>query len=278
MIDVGETWSSPVYEVTDSDGVLTNAGTVTYVITLPNGTALPSASAANPATGQYTVDYLTTVEGTHGIVVTATGGVLGALTRRWSDSFTVEAYRGFISADDALSFMRAQRLITRAPDRETVREFCHRACSAIEDDLGQVVARRTVVEEHESCSVLVLRHHPAISITSIDVDGTASAADTYRLSTSTGLVQSLNGWTRTSWGVVTVTYVAGMLVVPPPIRDVALHVVARMWQTSQQMPHTSLDDSGGGGDFAALAELAALGRVDPVTWAAYKSYRMPGFA
>ena len=40
-----------------------------------------------------------------------------------------------------------------------------------------------------------------------------------------------------------------------------------------------LDDSaGGGGDFAAQAELAAIGRVDPITYSAYEKYRIPGFA
>src|SRR4051812_34561484 len=104
IVDLGESWSSPTYEVRDPDDVPT-AATVTAVITLPDGT-LATPPPANPALGDYTVDYLAVQPGLHQVLVSATGGMLGTLVRRWQDTFTVEAARTMVSVEQALQHLR----------------------------------------------------------------------------------------------------------------------------------------------------------------------------
>ena len=63
LVDLGETWSSPTYEVRDSTGALTSGATVTATVTVAGTTS--SATVTSTGTGTYAVDYLTSVERGH---------------------------------------------------------------------------------------------------------------------------------------------------------------------------------------------------------------------
>ena len=121
LVDQGETWSSPTYEVRDSAGTLTSSATVTATATV-DGTTSP-VTVTNSGTGTYTIDYPTgSIEGQVSIVVSATGGALGSIVRRFEDTFTVVAPGALlVSADDALNHLRARKVITGAADVDQLR-------------------------------------------------------------------------------------------------------------------------------------------------------------
>ncbi len=274
IVDLGETWSSPPYEVRDAAFVLAAGSTVTGVITLPDG-ATTAATVLNPSTGVYTVDYPSVQAGCHDVLISATGGVLGTLLRRWRDTFTVEDARSVVSLEDAIQHLRAGG-VTGAADREQVRWLCLVATSAIESDLGRTIVRRSVTETFDGgASAILLRSTPLISVTAVVENGAALSAGDYTADTCAGIVyrggqQSPRCW---AWGRqnVAVTIVAGYTAAPPVVRKVALNGVQRMWQMSQQMPHPSMDDYG-------AEEQSRAGVLTPLELAAYNAFRAPGFA
>jgi hypothetical protein len=263
LIDAGETWSSPTYEVRDSAGALVSA-TVTATVTLPDGTVKSSPAdftVTNLATGQYAVDYLTSTTaalvGGHDVAMTATGGGLGSVVKKWSDAFTTIAPGGLlVSADDALTHLRASGVIKGAGDLDQLRWLCYLATQAVAGDLGRAVVRETVTEKHDGdVRALKLRRTPVRSITSVTENGTVlSATDgvdwTLDASPRTGLLWRGGTYageeSTIEWACgranITVVYVAGYSPTPAVVRHVALEAVARLWQTSQQAGHDLVDD------------------------------------
>jgi hypothetical protein len=286
IVDQGETYSSPTIEVRDSTGVLQNAGTVSVVVTLPDGTTA-NPTVTTLGTGQYVFDHLTTVPELYGWEATATGGILGTAVRKWSGSFyVVGPGRLLVDTADALDHLRVT--LTAAADRERLRLLCLRATDAVERDLDRAITRRTVTAElHDGGKTTVaLLRTPVISVSAVSVDGTpvtGGAGVDWTLRASAGLLVRGSGKSWAVWpdGVqnVSVTYVAGMTSPPVVARGVALNIVARTWQSSQQMPHPAIDGSFGGfgaGSSETVALWAALGQLSPVELDAYNSLRLPG--
>ena len=258
LIDQGETWSSPTYEVKDSTGALTSSVTVTAAVTLPDGTAAAAPTVNNTGTGTFAFDYTTGAQvGQHDVVVTATGGALGSVVKKWTDSFTTIAPGGLlVSADDALTHLRASGVIKGAGDTDQLRWLCYLATQAVAGDLGRAVIRETVTEKHDGGGrALRLRRTPVRSITSVTENGvTLSATDgvdwTLDAQPRTGLLwrggTTVGDGASVEWGCgranITVVYVAGYAPTPAVVRHVALETVARLWQTSQQAGHDLVDD------------------------------------
>jgi hypothetical protein len=245
LVDLGETWSSPrYYEVTDTNGDLADAGTVTATITQTDGTTA-AGTITHPSTGRYGVDFTPPmVDGRYDVMVSATGGALGTLIRKFPDTFTVTSKALLVSVDDALEFMRAQETITSYPDREYLRWLCLLATTSVEDDTKRALVRQVITEEHEACGTeLVLNRTPVISVTSLSIDGgTAQDPTTYRLM-SGGFVKSLTRWVGTTFGVITVSYLAGYANPPLCAVNMAKQLIARNWQQTQQKPHSYSDDA-----------------------------------
>jgi hypothetical protein len=244
VIDFGETYSSPNYLVKDVAGVLTNAGTVTATITLP-GQTTTSPTVNNTSAGTYSFDYLTTVAGRHDIVVSATGGILGSLVRRWTDSFTVAAAgAGFVMS---MAEARAHLNLTDTTDDEELRSWLETVTRVVESQVGEVVAK-SFTERHRAGRSLWLRHRPVISITSIGpwlTSGTTYAPTDVR-ATESGRVELLSGGCFTG-GPFAVTYLAGRTALPANIRDAAKIIVKHLWETQRgasALPLQAADDTG----------------------------------
>lgn len=181
----------------------------------------------------------------------------------------------------AKAHMRAAGVITGASDDGQLTWLITVAQDAIERDLGRWVVARETTETHTLTSArqqVILRRFPAAAVTSVVVDGTTVDPGDYRLSEA-GILRCRSSWPVADWCELTVAYTGGEATAPTIVRKVALNLVQRMWQTSQQMPHPAMDDGGStGGDFAAMATLAAIGQLTPTEYAAYQSLRVPGLA
>lgn len=283
LIDQGETWSSPTYEVRDSNGTLVAGATVTATATVDGTTTATTIDSTG--TGTYTIDYPTAgVVGLVSIVVTATGGPLGSIIRRFESTFTVVPPGSLlVDADDALAHLRAQKVIKGAADVDQLRWYCLVATDAVARDLGRAVVREVVTEQHTGGRPSIrLRRTPVRSITSVTESGTALSAtdgvdwvldedvEVGYLYRGSNTCASCWAWGRKN---ITVTYVAGYVSPPHILRKVALDVVTRTWQTSQQARHELVDDVG-----ADQAVFEAIGSLTSPDQAAYASLRAAGIA
>lgn len=280
LIDAGETWSSPTYEVRDSAGALTSGATVTAAVTLPDGsTATPTPT--NTGTGTYALDYLTSTTaalvGAHDVVITATGGPLGSIVRKWSDTFVVVPRGGLlVSADDALTHLRARSLVTAADDVDQLRWLCLVATDAIARDLDRAVVRETVTEKHTGGAWTIrLRRTPVAQVTAVAENGTALTGGEdvdwhVDDQPSTGLLHRGSPLAPRRWacGRVTVTYVAHLTPPPPILRSVALGVVEQMFQAGTTVPRSSFDQT-----ITDAALYTTTGQLPPPERAAYEALR-----
>lgn len=284
IVDYGETYSSPTFEVRDTAGVLGNAGTVTYVLTFPDGTTA-SGTVPSTGTGTYALDFTPAgaqqQDGTHVLVVTATGGVLGALVRKWVETYVVDSEAPLVSTRDVVAHLRAEGLVVGAAQLELVRFYALATTDAVARDLGRKLARTTVVERHDGGrDALAIRSTPVVSVTSIVESGTTltGGADVdYVLDQSAGLLYrgtptSSWCWARGRQNVV-LTLVVGMVDPPVFLRKVILNGVARVWQQWQQAGHPMVDDVG-----ADAAVFDVVESLPPVERAAYESLRQWGIA
>lgn len=280
LIDLGETWSSPTYVVRDANDTPVAGATVTATVTVGGSTT--STTISGTGTGTYAIDYLTAAEGTHDFVVTATGGPLGSIVRKWTDTIEVVAPgASIVSADDALAHLRAAGVISGAADMDHLRWLCLVASRAVARDLGRAVGRETVTAEPHSGGAgwLRLRRTPVQSVTTVVEDGVTLASTDYTLDDAEGGLLWRGGPSEAkswAWGRrnVTVTYVAGMTTVDAVLRYVALTVVERLWQTTQQAAHDLVGDVEA--DAAVFAAVA--GQLTGPQQDAYDSFRAAGLA
>jgi hypothetical protein len=251
IIDYGETFSSDTYEVRDEDNVLANAGSVTCALTLPDLT-VASPTVVNDDPGKYSFDFTPTgaqiQAGLHQYVVTATGGVLAGLVRKWSGSYDVDNDAPLVSVRDAVDHLRATTTITAAKDLEQLRWLILVATDAIERDLDRYIVRRSVTEVHNgSQHAIILRHTPVISVTSVTESGVLVDPSGYLLDSATGFLYrgTTSYANRFAWGYqnVSVTYVAGYANPPRVARLAALNLVQSLYQQSQTAFHPGIDES-----------------------------------
>lgn len=281
-VEVGENFTYTQTFTNPATGVLADVGTVTFTVTLPDGTTT-SPATTHPAVGTYAFDYLTAQTGRHPILTDGTGGYLAADHDRREDVLNVElAGRYLVSFDDAIAHMRATSTITTIADRQELRWLILASSDAVERAIGRVLCRRSIVDVFDGGnSVIMLRQIPLR-----DPDGsltiTSVVENTTTLTLNTDFLLSRTGWRliRGStlnirpwlWGQenITATYVAGCVNTPPVLRKITLTAIERMWQSSQQQPHPALD--------ADLAVTQALGELTPVEQMAWDSFAAPGFA
>lgn len=231
-VDVGEAITRTV-QLSNAAGVAVDADTLpTYAVTLPDGSAGVAPAVTHGATGEYFVNYTTTVSGPHFDTWTAT--VAGLPVRFGPDMFRVRAG----TAPPLLGLAEARTLLGIGSDPardERVREYVEAATELCEDHAGRAFRRRTVVEAHDGGrDVLRLRITPVQSITTVTESGTSVAGSGWFLD-AFGLL--FRGTTAGVWawqsGVrnVTVTYVAGMTA--PKARTVqAVRVTLQhLWST-----------------------------------------------
>lgn len=210
-----------------------NASAVTLTVTLPDGTAVTPTVANPPAeTGRYRCDYPTVQAGRHLVRWTST-----TPTSAYTDQFDVRPANPPLMVSLADVKAHLGKSAANVEDDEELRSFVEAATALVEDIRGEVVARRTVVDDINvpgGTGALLLPHSPVISLTSVaSVDGATSwdVADLY-VDSRTGVVAVQAGSSLS--GMVRFTYVAGYVVVPANYSLAAKIIAAHLWETQQQ--------------------------------------------
>jgi hypothetical protein len=235
------------YDVRDAASALTNPTTATLTITQPDGTVAAGTTVTLPpsVTGKLVFDFTPTQAGLHSAHWATT-----VPTTAEDDVFLAERPTSLlVSVDEAVGHLRAAGVITSDSDREQLQWLCLVATSAVEDDLGRVVIRRTITETHDGGgSVILLRKRPVISIASVNESGVSLSAANYVPDLTHGLLRRGSAYALQTFSVgsqnVTISYVAGYADPPRPVREVALATVQALWQETQQASHPLLDESG----------------------------------
>lgn len=196
---------------------------------MPDGTTT-SPSVLNPptATGRYLADYLPGVPGRHTARWVSTGPASA-----FADTFDVRpatpAY--LISLQDA----KAHLNLTRAVHDEELRPFLEAATDVVEEAVGEVLVRRSIVETRHvdvPRTRLFLHHRPVVSLTAVaTVDGATvwNLPDLY--TSAGGLVTVRTG--RPLSGHLSLAYTAGYTVVPPRFTLAARMIVESLWESQR---------------------------------------------
>lgn len=235
-VDVGEVITRRI-NITDSSGTAVNADSLpTYAITLPDGTAGTPPTVTSGATGEYFVNYLTTVSGPHFDVWTAT---VGGLTVKFGpDMFLVRAG----SPAPLLGLVEARRHLripsTDAARDEEIRDFLDAATELCEDHVGRAYRRRTIVEQHDGGrGALLLRLSPVASVTSVAESGTTLTAGDYTLDAAAGVLHRGSTTSSATWACgrqnVSVTYVTAVAGSPGRVRQAVKVTLAHLWRTQR---------------------------------------------
>lgn len=241
MYDIGDVVPLGI-TVTNTAGTPEDGGTVVLAIGLPDGTSVTPTVDHVVSSGQYTVDYMTTLEGRH----TVRWVVTGANATAYSDVFHVR-----VAAFQLLSLADTKQTlgITTSDHDEQLRRVIASAGVVVEDHLSKTLMRRTVVEIHPRvCGSMILTRTPVQSLTGVEsVDGTATwDVDALEFDPDTGIVSALTGTPLA--GHLRSTHVAGMTVIPENYLQAAEIIVEQLWQTTRGVltiaayPST-LDDS-----------------------------------
>lgn len=224
MVDLGDAVLLSV-QVRDAGDVPTNATTVALTIVQPDGTSVSPVVAPPVTVGLYTYSFVPTIPGRH-LVSWVTTGPNSAFT----DSFEVRAGTvGIISLAAAKSHLN----MSSTRDDDEVRAMIEAVTAVIERHRGEVVARRTVVENNPGGSGgrIVLLHRPVISVASLeDHNGTVISPTGYVLDGQSGILTApFARWDRPR----RVTYVAGYAQVPANYILAAKIILAHLWTTQR---------------------------------------------
>lgn len=230
-LDVGDIAPITV-ETKNASGTLVTTDSVSVVITLPNGTALPSAALTETSTGHWEYDYVTTVAGRHEWTATATGAVDAV----FGDAFEVTAaFDGLVSLEE----MRAHLRLSASTDDEQLRDFILVGTDCAQQYTGRTWVRTAVVGElHNGGDRMVqLRHAPVASVSAVTENGVALTENTHYV--LNGRLGWLYRGTKTAptcwlWGrqIISASYVAAPDggIVPPAVRHGVREMVRHLWE------------------------------------------------
>ncbi|MFI6560394.1 phage head-tail connector protein [Streptomyces sp. NPDC050534] len=137
---------------------------------------------------------------------------------------------------------------TETKDDVELQTYIDAATAVVEEQLGQVVEQRTVVDQLDfakATTSFLVNSVPVISLTSVtSLDGVTSWAagmPTMHVDPSTGLVTVLSGPSIT--GTVLVSYEAGMAAVPANYRLAGLIIIQHLWETQRGTMGVQLGDA-----------------------------------
>jgi hypothetical protein len=229
VIDLGSVVQIAV-DVRDADGVLTDPGTASLTITLPDGTSTsPGVPLPSSTAGQIRVDYITTQPGRHIWRLVTTGPVTA-----YADTFDVQD----AEPDGIVSLARTKRHLGIDADDtdqdEDLRAWIASATDAIEKHLGKAVTRRTVTERcrTDRYGQLLLSQLPVLSLVTVTTPDGSQTWDTDNLDADdTGTVTVIAGpaLSRT----VDVTYQVGLAVISDGEQQAGLIIVQHLWETKR---------------------------------------------
>jgi hypothetical protein len=278
MIDFGATYSSPNYQVRDVDGNLAAAGTVTVTLTLPDATTT-SPSVTNPSTGIYVFDYLTTQAGRYLVVVSATGGVLGPIVRRWVDAFVVRPVNpaSLVSLADAKAHLGEQSSL----QDEEIRGYLEVATEIVENIAGPCSVRAFTERVRTGADQLLLSRMPVVAVTSVTSVRDSSvtwASAGLDVDTSAGIVSPAAGgyFTNGPWNVA---YTAGRTSVSARHTQAVLEQLWHMWATQRgQQTDSTTPDLLDVAEFESRSPFGLGFLVPRRVMELLESDHMPGFA
>lgn len=229
-VDVGDLYRCN-FTLKSPDNALVNATTMTLTITLPDNTTTVITPVAPMSTGTYQYDYTTVQAGRHQARWVGTGTNPGA----YVEAFDVRpaSINYLVSLQDAKTKLNISTTTNADPLDEEIRSYLEAVTGVVERHLGQAVVRRSFTEERTATNgCVVLSWPPVVSITSMAlVDGTYTwDINTLHVS-PTGVVYSPLG--IGPYGTVTVTYTAGMPVVPKEYSLAGLIILQHLWETER---------------------------------------------
>lgn len=211
---------------------LTNASSATATITLPDGSTT-TPTLTNPSTGNYTVIYVPSQVGRHGVRVVTTGTGAAAYT----DVFDVDdsASLPVISLADAKQYCN----ITSTANDEELRNFILAASDIAERLTNLTLRRRTYVDVNDGGSnVINLLRSPVTSVTSIvENTTTLTAGDQYTVDLVNGIVYRGSTTNPLTWYAgqqnITITYVAGESNPSPTAQLLVKELTRHLWRTQR---------------------------------------------
>jgi hypothetical protein len=224
------------FDVLDASGALAHASTVTLTITLPDATTVTPAITDAAVPGQYRLAYQTTIPGRHTAHAVTTGPVTA-----WDDEFDVSPtpWPAIVSLSDAKGQLNID-LADHSDDDELL-GFIAATTGAVEQYKHETIVRRTITDEIDLCGhgrfggarrFRLWTDPPVISLTSVvSWDGTITWDVTTMRVSPAGVVRVMAGIPVT--GLVDVTYVAGMQVIPANYRQGALVILQHLWETQR---------------------------------------------
>jgi hypothetical protein len=220
MYDVGDR-ARLTFHITDVNGVPAN-GTVVLTVTKPDqSTTVPAT--VNPQTGSYTADVDLDQAGRWTYRWVSTGAVVTAQ----SGTLDVDAAvpTGIVSLSDARSALN----MTSTANDEELRRYIDAATDFVESRIGPVV-RRTVTQTLFPQGGKLLLDGPVISLTTVTgAHGYVGTYDVSAMYLDNDIVYPAP-YSLTFIYPVTVTYVAGRVIVPALIRQAALDYIAWLWE------------------------------------------------
>lgn len=228
LLDLGDIYPATV-EVRNAAGVLVNAASVTFTFTLPDQST-SSPAPANPSTGRYEHDLVTSQLGLHRFRAVST-----APASAFADVFNVHSLEAFafVGLAEVKKHLNIPATITTYD--EELRDFTLSACEVVEDIVGPV-ARRTFTQTFSGRGerTILLSRRPVMSVISVTVDGTAVTDFSV---TPHGVLTRATAYSAGSWpsGVdnIVVQYVAGRTAASAAAIDGTNELIRINWRPQQ---------------------------------------------
>lgn len=256
MFESGDVYPATV-TIRDINGNPTNATSVSFTFTLPDGTTTTS-TPTNTGLGAYQVDFPTTQHGLHRLRVVSSGPAAV-----YEDAFNVvdTTWPAFVGLAEVKAHLNIPA--TTTTDDEELRGFILSASAVVESIVG-TVGRTTVTEKYSGLrrTAIPLRRAPVISVASVVENGVTLTTSDYTVSDA-GLLTRLYGqWYTRPWlSNVAVTYTAGRIDIPPNIVDATKELIRVNWR-----PQT-------GGNYSVFSG----GRQDDMGQLSFNELRPMGF-
>lgn len=251
MIDLGDTVRLTA-RVVDAAGTLTDPGTATLTVTLPDGTTDEPAVILPPATtGIVQVDYETVQYGLHRWRLVTTDPEFAH-----TDSFNVAdpSWPSLVGLAEVKAHLNIPAGDTRQDDE--LRGFILSASAVVEDVIG-AAAQRTIVETNSGGERhVILTHSPVREVTQVTEDDQVVDSGDYEVSPY-GLVRHKTRRWNSGLHNIEVTYVAGRAVVPGNILDATKELIRINWRPQQGGNYNAFD-GGANDDFGGASLEASL--------------------
>jgi hypothetical protein len=153
---------------------------------------------------------------------------------------------------------------------EELRRYIDVATEIVERYCGKAFRRQTITTTPAGGEFYYLLRPPVLSITSVVIDGTTLSPSAYRVNKNSGVLQLV-----TTTGIyvdsMTVTYVAGYVDPPAPVRHATILLVAHLFETQRGRvgrPRNSEDTFQSGSTYTLPNRVSEL----------LNNYRVGGFA